>query len=201
MKPISTFNKNNFYSNLIKLESTNVRDYKENSDLIKFSRYYLYFMIYSFAGWIWENIFMLIVDGIFQERGFLHIPICSIYGFATLLILFLFYKKNYPWRTIFFGSAFATCILEFLTSWEMEKLFHRTWWDYSGWIFNYQGRVSLLTSIAFGMVSILVVNWIHPYLCGVLDKYLSLKISMKVSFVLLTITTMDFIFTALIRLK
>lgn len=156
-------------------------------------------MIYSFAGWICESIFILIVDGIFQERGLLHIPICSIYGFATLLILFIFYKENYTWETIFFGSAFLTCILELLTSWSMEKIFNRTWWDYSGWIFNYQGRVSLLTSIGFGIVSILVVNFIHPYLSEVFDKYLSIKISIKVSFVLLTITMMDFIFTTVIR--
>jgi len=170
-------------------------------ELNKFSRVYLYFMVYSFAGWLWEKIFMLMVDGTFQERGFLHIPVCTIYGFAIFLILFLFYKKNYKSITIFLGSAFVTCVLEFVTSWEMEKLFHRTWWDYSGWIFNFQGRISLLTSIGFGVVSILVVNWIHPYLSKVLDKYLSLEISKKISFILLAITTIDFIFTALIRLK
>ena len=58
-------------------------------------------------------------------------------------------------------------------------------------------RISLLTSIAFGTVSILVVNWIHPYLCGVLDKYFQIKISIKVSLVLLTITIIDFIFTVI----
>jgi len=162
-----------------------------------FSRYYLYFMIYSFAGWMWEKIFMLIVDRTFEERGFLHIPVCTIYGFAILFILSIFYKKNYQWMTIFFCSAFATCVLEFLTSWEMEKLFNRTWWDYSGWILNFQGRISLLTSIAFGMVSILVVNWVHPSLCGFLDKYFQLKISIKVSLVLFTITIIDFIFTVI----
>ena len=157
-------------------------------------------MLYSFAGWLWEKIFILIVDGTFEKRGFLHIPVCTIYGFGMLLIILLFYKKNYRWTTIFFGSALATCLLEFLTSWEMEKIFHKIWWDYNGWIFNFQGRISLLSSIAFGMVSILVVNWIHPILCKVLDKYFRLKISLELSFIILTITMIDFVFTSLMML-
>lgn len=202
MKAISTLNRNNVSGNLKRLTLITERDYiyEKNSDLIEFGRYYLYFMLYSFFGWIWENIFMLIVDGTFQERGFLHIPICTIYGFGMFLILFLFYKKNYRWITIFFCSVFLTGVLEFLTSWEMEKLFHRIWWDYSGWVFNFQGRISLLTSLAFGIVSILVVKWIHPLLCLVLDKYFRLEISLKVSFLLLTITMIDFIFTVLMML-
>lgn len=155
-------------------------------------------MFYSFAGWIWEKTFMLIIYQTFEERGFLHIPICSIYGFGILIVLFLFYEKNYSLTTIFLGSAFTTCVLEFSTSWEMEKLFHRTWWDYSGWIFNFQGRISFLSSIAFGIGSILVVKFIQPHLYKMLDKYLRLEISKKISFVLLIITVIDLIFTTLI---
>lgn len=184
--------------NLINLKKYSFKQYLESN---KFSRVYLYFMIYSFVGWFFEKIFILIVDGTFKERGFLHIPVCTIYGFAIFLILFLFYKKNYKWITIILGSAFVTGVMEFVTSWEMEKLFHRTWWDYSGWIFNFQGRISLLTSIGFGVGSILVVNFIHPYLIKVLDKYLSLEISRKLSFMLLTITMVDFIFTAVTRYR
>lgn len=138
MSQIRESNRNTFSSNLKKYNLINFKECinKENLKLNKFSRVYLYFMIYSFAGWLWEKIFMLIIDGTLQERGFLHIPVCTIYGFVIFLILFLFYKKNYKWITIFLGSAFVTCVMEFVTSWEMEKLFDRTWWDYSGWIFN-----------------------------------------------------------------
>lgn len=170
-------------------------DYKKSFNVIEFNRYYLYFMLYSFAGWLWEKIFMLIIYHTFEERGFLHIPICSIYGFGILLVLFLFYEKNYSLTTIFLGSAFVTCALEFFTSWEMEKLFHRTWWDYSGWIFNFQGRISFLSSIAFGIGSILVVKFIQPLLCKVLDKYFRLEISKILGVMLLIITVIDLIFT------
>jgi len=103
MKGISTLNRNNLFHNLTRLRLIRWREYiyKKNSYLIEFSQYYLYFMLYSFVGRIWEVIFMLIVDGTLQERGFLHIPICSIYGFAVLLILFLFYNKDYHWTTIY----------------------------------------------------------------------------------------------------
>lgn len=144
---------------------------------------------------------MLIIDGTLQERGFLHIPICTIYGAGVILILILFYEKSYNWITIFLGSVFVTGLLEFLTSWEMEKLFNKVWWDYSGWILNIQGRVSLFSSIGFGIFGVVVVNLIHPFLRSVLDKYFKMRISIKVSYLLFAITMIDSIFTSLIRLK
>jgi len=97
-------------------------------------------------------------------------------------------------------SVFITSILEFLTSWEIEKFFQRIWWDYSGWRFNFQGRVSLVTSLEFGIGSILVVNWIHLFICGVFDKYIQLEISQCLSLILLTITVVDLFFTVLLLL-
>ena len=47
----------------------------------------LYFVIYSFLGWILETIFALFVLGKFVKRGFLYGPVCPIYGFGAVLII------------------------------------------------------------------------------------------------------------------
>ncbi|MBD7911725.1 MULTISPECIES: putative ABC transporter permease [Clostridium] len=164
-------------------------------NLSEVSRYYLYFMFYSFLGWAWEKVFIFIIDGTLEERGFLHIPVCTIYGVGVALILFLFSKRNYNMMTVFGGSVLVTGLLEFITSWEMEKLFRRIWWDYSGWIFNIYGRVSLFSSIGFGVFGIMLVYWIHPFLYKVLDKYFRMRFSLIISGVLGAITVIDFIYT------
>ncbi|WP_310940129.1 putative ABC transporter permease [Clostridium sp. SHJSY1] len=170
-------------------------------NLNEFGKIYLYFMIYSLLGWVWEKIFTLVFNGELREIGFLHIPVCIIYGVGALLILFLYYRGDYDLFTIFLGSTIVIGILEFFTSWMMEKLFHRVWWDYSTWIYNLQGRISLISSLAFGFFGLIIVKWGHSFIYKVLDKYFQKRISIIISFILLTVTVIDLIFTSSILLK
>ena len=58
------------------------------------------------------------------------------------------------------------CTLEYITSWAMEKLFHARWWDYSNMRFHINGRVCLLGFCAFGVLSVVLLWWIHPALAA-----------------------------------
>lgn len=53
-------------------------------------------------------------------------------------------------------------MLEYVTSWGMEKLFHARWWDYSHRRFNIQGRICLLGAIVFGLLGVLITDVIQP---------------------------------------
>ena len=57
--------------------------------LIKFI---LYFLIYSFLGWVCETIYCSILDRKFVNRGFLNGPVCPVYGFGALLVIALLNK-------------------------------------------------------------------------------------------------------------
>ena len=46
----------------------------------------------------------------------------------------------------------------------MEKLFAMRLWDYSEKKFNIKGRVCLENSIYFGILSVILIKWIHPYI-------------------------------------
>lgn len=132
-------------------------------------KYFVWFIIYSFMGWIYESAFCTIKAHKWQNRGFLHGPIVPIYGVGALAASILF--AQLPIKSlqeagnlkIFLVCFFGSIVLEYATSWGLEKLFHAYWWDYSGVICNINGRVCLPASVGFGLAGLLVVRIILPF--------------------------------------
>lgn len=126
---------------------------------------FLLFISFSFIGWASEVTYV----GIFSvhkfiNRGFLHGPICPIYGVGGVLILCLPHFILKSWILLFFSSMILCTIVEYFASWILEKLFHMKWWDYSKYRFNIHGRVCLLNSLLFGVLSVLIVYFIEPFI-------------------------------------
>lgn len=121
-----------------------------------------FFTIYSFLGWFLETVYVSLLEKKFVGRGFLYGPFCPIYGFGSLaLILFVFtYENNL--LLLFITSVIVTSILEYITSFFLEKLFHTTWWNYSKEPFNINGRVCLKNSLYWGILSVFILTQIHP---------------------------------------
>lgn len=130
----------------------------------------LYFFIYSFLGWLCECIYCGIPAGHFINRGFLEGPYCPIYGFGALIVLYVLAPFSDQWVLLFLAGMILTSILEYLTSYVMEKLFHSKWWDYSQRRFNIHGRVCLRNSLMFGVMGIVVVGFVHPVIIAFLNK-------------------------------
>ena len=85
--------------------------------------YFMMFMIYAVAGWIMECTLGVIQKHKFVNRGFLIGPYCPIYGCGSLgMIIYLEqYKDNIV--TVFLLSVVICSVLEYFTSYIMEKLF------------------------------------------------------------------------------
>lgn len=129
-------------------------------DLI--SIYFLYFIIYSFIGWCLEVFDKFFEFKRFINRGFLIGPICPIYGFSVLFILLLIGDNSNDLLSVFLKSVFICSLLEYITSYLMEKLFKARWWDYSKYKFNINGRICLETTLPFGILGCVMVYIIHP---------------------------------------
>lgn len=124
--------------------------------------YFLLFLIYSFIGWLIEVIGKLIEKHKFINRGFLVGPICPIYGHGCILmILTLSRYKDNP-LILFINAIFICSLLEYFTSYFMEKIFKARWWDYSTRKFNLNGRICAETMIPFGILGTLVICVINP---------------------------------------
>ena len=120
------------------------------------------FFIYSFLGWVCECIYCSIAQRKIINRGFLAGPYCPIYGFGAVFVLVLLQPFMDNPLIVFLLGVLITSTLEYITSVVMEKIFHTRWWDYSHYKYNINGRVCLLNSFLFGVMSLFVVYIVHP---------------------------------------
>lgn len=108
--------------------------------------------------------------GVFTNSGFLTSPFIPIYGFGAVLISLLT-KEDYSIIKLFIIGLLIATGLEFITSFIFEKCFNVLLWDYSSLIINFDGRVSLITSVLFGISSIIIVKCINPVLDKILRRF------------------------------
>lgn len=134
------------------------------------AKVFLWFILYSFFGWVYESTLCSITSRSLVNRGFLNGPLCPVYGFGALTVILAFWREPdiSPWN-LFFSSMVLTCTLEYITSWVMEKLFHARWWDYSEYRYNINGRVCLLGALAFGSFSVVLIKAVHPRVMAAVD--------------------------------
>lgn len=131
---------------------------------------YTYFIVYAFLGWVCEDIYCGIGKRKFINRGFLYGPYCPIYGFGALLVIYpLLMVSKHPIVVFIFGMI-LTSILEYITSFVMEKLFATRWWDYSTYPFNINGRICLQNSLLFGLMALVVVYGLHPIVSRFVER-------------------------------
>ena len=128
-----------------------------------------YFVIYSFLGWVLESIVRTICEKKLINTGFLIGPFCPIYGFgAMIMILLLDYFKNNI-ILLFISSLIILTLWEYVVGVLLEKLFKTKYWDYSNHRFNYKGRICLTNSIAWGVLGVLFIKYIHPFIIDILS--------------------------------
>lgn len=132
--------------------------------------YFLLFIIYSCMGWIMEVIGKLIEKHKFINRGFLIGPYCPIYGWGCLTMILLLSKYLDEPIILFFMAILICSVLEYFTSYFMEKLFNARWWDYSKRKFNINGRICLETMIPFGILGCLILYIVNPFIINLLTK-------------------------------
>ena len=128
--------------------------------------YLWYFFAYAFLGWCSEVVFAALKSGRFVNRGFLSGPICPIYGFGIVGVLLSTAPLQGNWLWLYLGSVVLTTLLELVTGFAMEKLFHQRWWDYSKMPLNVGGYICLPFSLIWGVACVLIVKGLHPIIAG-----------------------------------
>ena len=161
------------------------------------------FIIYSFIGYLIE-----VTSCSFTEkklnfsRGYFIGPYLPIFGVGSMLFVNFFQKYRGDFFALFIIGLVSACILEYITSYFLEKIFKLRWWDYSSRRFNLNGRISLETGIAFGILGVLIVQYIHPFLLHTLFMLSDTTIFISGT-ILFIIFFVDFVFStyAISRLK
>ncbi len=123
--------------------------------------YAVEFTVCAFCGWLYEVLLGFAVYHAYADRGVLHLPVCPIYGVFGMILLLLFRKHNST-VMVFAVSTLLTTVLELASSYLLECTIGYVPWDYSDWIWNFEGRVSVLSSLIFGVLSLILVKVVHP---------------------------------------
>ena len=156
---------------------------------------FLIFILFSFIGWISEVIYVGVTSAHkFVNRGFLHGPLCPVYGFGGVVILMLPPSLYATWIPLFFASMILCTIVEYFVSWLMEKLFHTRWWDYSHYKIQLNGRICLLNSILFGFLGVVVIHFVYPLMIDLLNS-LGQKVINVSGVIILAVLSVDIFFT------
>lgn len=149
-----------------------------------------------------EVVLKLIDEHKFVNRGFLIGPVCPIYGWGVLFIVLLIDGNFSDILSVFLKSILICSILEYSTSFVMEKLFKARWWDYSNKRFNINGRICLETMIPFGVMGSLIVIFVHPFIVKVVSL-LSNKLIIILGIILFVLYLVDNLisFNVMTRIK
>ncbi len=128
----------------------------------EFDYYVLLFFILAFIGWLWEVVLYFITAHAFINRGVYRGPYLPVYGVGGLLLYFLFHSYQKKPIRVFLMSAAVCSVLEYLTSFFLERRWGIRWWDYSGHFLNINGRICLMGAAAFGVGGAVLVCLFFP---------------------------------------
>lgn len=132
--------------------------------------YILLFFTYAILGWLMEVGCKLVETKKFINRGFLIGPYCPIYGWGAIIITLLLNKYLADPIALFIMAIVICSIIEYATSYFMEKIYHARWWDYSRRKYNINGRICLETMIPFGILGVLIMYFANPFFTGIYEK-------------------------------
>ncbi len=169
------------------------------------AEYYLYFVLYSVLGWLYEVFLEVVVYRWgFSNRGVLFGPWCVVYGTGALLLIFCLSplqrrpiclsRVNVTPVLVFLGVVVLTTVLELIASYIMQAITGGWLWDYSSYAFNFQGRIALNPSIRFGLGGMLFLYLLQPLFRRLSDKMPN-RLLFAVSGSLAVLMAMDTLYT------
>lgn len=129
-----------------------------------------WFFLYGFIGWGVEVVYAAIKAHKLVNRGFLCGPICPIYGFGMVGLIYSVSLIPMPDSgstsavSIFFIGMILTTAIELVGGWALFKIYHIRWWDYSNMKFNLGGYICPQFSLLWGLGSVLMIKVVHPLL-------------------------------------
>ena len=126
------------------------------------------FIFYSFGGYLLEKAFAAATAAPQQVRKcFLLLPLCPVYGLGMLAVLSLPPQlTDSVWELGVYGALAVTAV-EFAVHWLYVKLLRVRFWDYSPIKTGVAGRICLPFSAVWGVLVVVTVRLLHPWLVPV----------------------------------
>ncbi len=155
----------------------------------------LMFFLFSFIGYCWEVLLHLVRSGVFVNRGTLRGPWLPIYGSGGVLILLVLNRLRTKPAAEFFSIIGLCGIVEYFTSYYLELRYGMTWWNYSGYFLNLNGRICAEGLLVFALGGMAVVYLIAPRVDNLLRRAPH-RITRDVCLVLLVLFVSDCVYSS-----
>lgn len=165
----------------------------EEREKISIHQLLCYFIVFSVIGLFIETIYCYITTGVLESRkGLIWGPFCPVYGVgASLLILLLNRFKNSKIKLLIYGGIVGD-VIEYLMSYGLEAIYSTRFWDYSYTNFHLNGRICLIYTVFWAILSILLISFVKP----LIDKCM-MKINFKYTNIIEILITIFFIIDVL----
>lgn len=121
------------------------------------------FLTGCFAGWIYEEIFYWITEGMLRNRGVLYGPWLPIYGIGTLSIYAMKPLKQKPVLLILL-CALVTGVVEYIIGYISIRCFGMRLWDYRGLFLNLNGIICFRSIVSFTVMGMAFLYILEPLL-------------------------------------
>ena len=122
---------------------------------------FLIFLTGCLVGWIYEEIFYWVTEGMLRNRGILYGPWLPIYGVGALSIYAMKPVKNQP-VLLFLLCAAVSGIVEYIIGYAGLHFFGLRLWDYRGLLLNIDGIVCLRSVLSFALMGLIFHYRLEP---------------------------------------
>ena len=144
-----------------KITTSTVKEKNNN-----FHKYLWYVIIFSMVGLLAEFIYGFVIT----KKGFILGPLAIIYGMVAGIDIAVLKKyKGHKVKLFILGAVLVTAI-QYAISFLFEGILRATFWNYSEIKFNLNGRACVLTSILWGILTVIVIEFVQKWLDKILDK-------------------------------
>lgn len=120
-----------------------------------------FFYFYCFFGWCFESAYVSVRTRKLTNRGFMRGPFLPIYGSGAIMMLVVSMPFQDDLIMTYIAGCVGATVLEYITGVTMEALFKVRYWDYSNKKFNFQGHICLGSTLAWGLLTILMTEIVH----------------------------------------
>lgn len=173
------------------LDNTIIGDTMKKQETVKTKFYQIFwiFVLGCFIGSLYEVMLCFIKNGYLSYRqGLIYGPFYPVYGFGAVLF-FVTICNMKKIISIFITGSILGGLFEYTASLLQDIIFSTVNWDYSNIPFNLQGRTSLLHAMGWGLIGVLFVYVLAPFLSKLIDSF-----PKKLGFVLTWIFLFFFLF-------
>lgn len=130
-----------------------------------------YMVLFSILGLLIETIYCFVTTGILESRkGLILGPFCPIYGIGAALFIIILIEYKESKVKLFIMGAISGTIFEYICSYVLQVVYGSMFWDYSYTTYQINGRVSLTYSVFWGILAVLLIQFIKPYFDKIIDK-------------------------------